>query len=106
LADVPQRILEHALLDRGLGTGIQMLHRTAAAHAEVPTLGLHSLRARGGHAHQLRQLVAGTLAIDRVFNLLARQGAVVEGGLAVDVGDAEAVVIDRFYYSDWHVRSR
>jgi hypothetical protein len=63
-------------------------------------------RAGREHAHQFADFVAGSLALDRVLDLLARQRALDEDGLAVDMGDATAFVVERFDGGDGHGRLR
>ncbi len=63
LADVPQALLEDALLDRDLRPSVQMLHRAAAAHAEMRAPRLHPHRGRLVYPRHLRQFERRLLAV-------------------------------------------
>ena len=63
LADMPQAVFEDALFHRDLRAGIQMLHRAAAAHAEMFAPGLHAHRGWLVYLGDLRQLERWLVAI-------------------------------------------
>src|SRR5512147_833321 len=94
LADAGEVFLQHALLGRHLRAGFQMLHRTAAATAEVAAARLGALRAGFEDGRGVGRVVFGVFAVDRDFRAFAGQRAIDEGDLAVDAGDAVALVVE------------
>ncbi len=101
-ADVPQRILQHALLGGGLRHRVQVLHRAAAAGAEIGTTWGHALRAGLQHARGVGLFVARLHTIGLVLHALARQRAVDEDRLAFHMGDAATFVVQRLDDCDGH----
>src|SRR5262249_42650234 len=101
-ADVPQRVLEHALLGGDLAAIIDVLHRAAAASAEE---GAAWCYARGGlpaDSNDLRQLERRLLAVRGVLDFLAGDRAVDEDRLALDVRDAAPFAVERLDARDRH----
>jgi len=96
LAEVPEGILEDALLGRRLRHRIEVLHRAATAGAEVRAARRHPLRARLEHAHGRGLGIARPLAQHLIFHLLAGQRPLDEDGLAVHMADAATLVVERF----------
>ncbi len=96
LADVPQAVFENALLDRDLRVGIQMLHRAAAAHAEILALRLHAHRSGLVYLGDLRQLEGRFFAIGRIADRLAGQRAFDEDHLAVQVRNTASFLVEGF----------
>ncbi|CAM2150865.1 hypothetical protein PT2222_250007 [Paraburkholderia tropica] len=99
-------VFEHALLDGDLGAHVQMLHRTAAAFAEVRTLRLGADRAFAQHAHDFRLFERRFLAIAQIRDAFARQCALDEDHLArlARFGDGAAhaarLHIERFNFEN------
>ena len=102
LSDVPQRVLEHALLGGRLRDRIEMLHRTPAAHAEMLAPRYNALGAGLDDACHLGKVVTRPLAIDRIFDPLARKCPLDEDDLAVNVRDPATFVIQRLDDCDRH----
>src|ERR1039457_5447029 len=96
LADVPQAVFENALLDRDLRVDIQMLHRAAAAHAEILALRLHAHRSGLVYLGDLRQLEGRFFAIGRIADHLAGQRAFNEDHLAVQVRNTASFLVEGF----------
>ena len=93
--DVPERVLEHALLDCDLRGRIQVLQAAAAANAEMRAGRRYTRGARGVKLGHACELVVGLAAKDFDGDALADQRAFDEDGLAVDAGDASAFLIER-----------
>ena len=83
LADVPQGVFEHSLLDRDLGARLDMLHRTAATDAEVGAPWLHALCAGALDGFDLGHLIAGLATHDPGGDGFAGKGTPDENHLAV-----------------------
>ena len=93
---MPERVLEHALLDRDLRGDVEMLHPAAAADAEVRAARHHPLRAFAAQRRDLRLLPRVLAAPDRDLHFLARQRILDEHHLAFAVaGDALRLEIER-----------
>ena len=92
-ADMPESVLEHALLGRCLGRRLQMLHAAAAADAEIPAARFTALCAGLQNAERSCLLVTGLSAEAGILDFLAGQGALDEYRLAFDVGDAATFVV-------------
>ncbi|UGA36993.1 hypothetical protein JOS77_22870 [Chromobacterium haemolyticum] len=99
-ADAGQIVFQHPLLDRHLGGELHMLHRTAAAGAVMRTARLRAQEAFLQHLAGVGVFVGRLLAIGAVDHGFIRQRAIDEDGLAVDVGDSPAFVVQRFDLSD------
>src|SRR5450759_3349795 len=100
LADVPQGVFENALLDSDLRPCVQMLHRTAAAHAEMFAPGLHAHSRRLVYLGDLRQLERRLLAVRAVTDYLAGQRAFDEDHLAFDARNTATFLVEGFnFYS-------
>ncbi|MCY1224821.1 hypothetical protein D9M72_369960 [compost metagenome] len=82
LGQVPQVVFQHALLDRKLRAGIQMLHRAPAADTEVLAARLHAHHRFLQDLAEVRLLVAGLAAIAAIADGLAGQRAFDEDDLA------------------------
>ena len=97
LAEMPQRILERALLGRDLRGDVEVLHLAAAADAEVRAARHDALRAAHGEAR--RSVACSQLFLRRLTcdaNLFARQRILDEDDLAFAVvGDALRLEIER-----------
>ena len=97
LADVPQRVLEHALLHRDLRGEIDVLQRAAAAQRRSSAQrGVARLAAGSSTVSTRADLERRLLAEDRRGDALARQRAFDEDRLAVAAGDAAAFLVERF----------
>ena len=83
LADVPQSVLENTLLDRDLGTGFDMLHRTATADTEIRAPGQHALCARPLDGLDLGHFIAWFATHDPRGDGFAGEGTPDEDHLAV-----------------------
>src|SRR5574340_1212488 len=94
LADAGEAFFQHSLLGGDLRAGLQVLHRAAAAAAEVLAARFGTLRAGLEDGDRIGRVVLGVLAVDGDFRTLARQCAIDEGDLAVDAGDAVALVVE------------
>ncbi len=75
LADVPQVVFQHALLDGDLRAGFQMLHRAAAADAEIVAARFGALRAGLEDGDGVGQFVLGVLAVDGDFRTVSPASA-------------------------------
>src|SRR5205823_10997278 len=87
-ADVPQSILEYALLDRDLRGGLEVLQAATAADAEVGAGRRRARRTGGAQFRHARQLVVGLAAKHFDRNTLADQRPFDKHRLAVNPGDA------------------
>ncbi len=96
LADALQVIFQHALLDVDLRTRFQMLHRAAAAHAEMRALRLHAHERLFQDLADMRLLIAGLFTIRGIGHALARQRAFDEDYLAVGMRDTPAFLVEGF----------
>ena len=87
LAQVPEVVFQHALLDRYLRAHMQVLHLAAATGAgmqpEMRALRAHPLRRLAQHRHQCGFFKTRFLAIDAGADRLERQRAVDENHFAV-----------------------
>src|SRR6266545_6614595 len=93
--DVPECVLEHALLNRDLRGGIQVLEAAAAADPEMRAGRRDACGTRGVKLGHARKLIAGLAAKHFDRDPLADQRAFDEDSLAVDAGDAAAFLIER-----------
>ena len=103
LAQVPQVVLQHALLDRHLGADVQVLHLAAAAgalvQAEVRAARAHALRRLPVDRRQRGLLPVVLLAVDLGGHPLERQRAFDEHHLAVGpAGHALRVDVERVHF--------
>jgi len=87
-ADVPQGILQHALLDRDLGARIEMLQAAAAAVAEVRAERRHPLGTRLEHLDERGDFVRGFLVVRRAGDCFTRQRAFDKNSLAIAARNA------------------
>src|SRR6185503_1089490 len=94
LADALEVVFEHALLRRDLRGGFDVLHRAAAAGAEVAAAGRHALRALAHHARHRAEVEVAAAPAPRELDRLAGHAAVEEDDLPVDVRDPDALVVD------------
>ena len=85
LAEVPERVLERALLGRHLRGDVQVLHRAAAADAEVRATRHDPLRALPAQGDQRRLLPVALAPADRDLHLLAGERVLDEHHLALGV---------------------
>ncbi|MNV31805.1 hypothetical protein D3C71_1231260 [compost metagenome] len=87
LAQVPEVVFEHALLDGNLGAHVQVLHLAATAgtgvQAKVLAAGAHTLRRFAVNRHQAGLLPVVLFAVGVGGDQLERQGTVDEDHLAV-----------------------
>src|SRR6185312_1262434 len=72
-----------------------MLHRAAAANAEVAAARHGTLRARAQHLRHRAEVEVAAASPAREGDALAGHAAIDEDDLAVDVRDADALVVDR-----------
>ena len=85
LGQVPQTILERALLGRQLGTGLQVLHLAATACSDIPAARSDALRTLAAHRGD-RGLLPLVLAAENAdLNLFTGQRALDEHDLALGV---------------------
>ena len=94
--DVPQRVLERALLRRDLGHDIEMLERAASADAEVGTARQDAVGTRAKDRFRACEFPRGLALERRDRRSLAGQGALDEDRLPVDARDATAFLVERF----------
>ena len=96
LAEMPQRVLERALLDRDLRGDVEVLHLAAAADAEVPATRDDALGALLAQLDERRPLPRVLAAPHRNADFLARQRVLDEDDLALRVvRDALRLQIER-----------
>ncbi len=95
LADPRELLRDVGLLGLDLARLVEMLQGAAAADPEMRAARLHPVRRGLQHFQQRRLVIAAVLAAPRRHHDLARQRAVHEHRLAVDAGDAAAVVRKR-----------
>ena len=93
---MPKRVLQHALLGGGLAGQVQVLHRAAAAGAEVRTGWLHALARRAQYAQNMRLFVTRFAPVADVVDGFAGQGTFDENHLAINVRNAASFVIQGF----------
>ena len=96
LAEMPERILERALLGRDLRGDVEVLHLAAAADAEMRAARHDPLRAFTTKLDQRRLLPVVLAPLGRDANLFSRQRILDEDDLAFAVaGDALRLEIER-----------
>ena len=99
-ADVPQRVLEHPLLDGDLRVGRDVLHRAAAARTRVQpgvrAPGFNAQHRGAVDADDASGLVARLVLAALVDHALAGQRALDEDRLAFAMRDAAPLLIERF----------
>src|SRR5208282_3405604 len=105
-SDVPERILEHALLHRDLRRRIEVLQAAAATDAKIAAGGRHARGARDMELGDAREIVVALAAKDLDIGLLADQPAFDEHGLAVDPSDPTAFLIERGDDDGFHAFGR
>ncbi len=96
LADAREVVFQHALLGRYLRGRVDVLHGASAAGAEVRATRPHALARFHQHLGHGAQVEVAAAAAPRESHPLAGDAALDEGDLAVHVGDADALVVDRF----------
>ncbi len=101
-AQVPERVLEHALLGGYLRAFFDVLHRASAAGAEEDAARGNSRRAFALDPHDPRGFPRGLFAVSGVLDELARNGIVDEHRLALDVGHAAALPVEGLDKRDRH----
>ena len=94
-ADVPERVLEHALLGGDLRRRFQMLQAAAAADAEMRAKRRHTRRTGAQNTRGACKLVGRPPAMNLDADELAGQGPFDEHRFAVDARDAAAFLIER-----------
>ncbi len=98
-SQMPQRVLQHPLLQRDLRARVDMLHRAATARAYMQS----GVRAAWAHSHRRLALdrncaagfVARFLSVPFVDNALAGKSAFDEDRLAVTMCNAAAILVQR-----------
>ena len=93
LRDMHQRVFKHPLLRCHLRSRLHMLHRAAAAHAEMRAARGDSLRRGAFDGDRLGKLVGRLAHVGRHAHPLTRQRAIDEQRLAVQACDAAAVLV-------------
>jgi hypothetical protein len=94
LADSFEVLHKHAPLGGDLRFRTEMLQHASAAHAEVRTTRNDAVRRRGQYFFHDGFVVAPMLVGEFKLDALARQCADDEDRLAIDVGDAAAIVLE------------
>src|SRR5712691_10683248 len=100
--DVPERVLEHALLRSDLRALLDMLHGAPAAGAEERAPRRGTCGAFFFDPHDLRGFPRGLLAVSGVFDAFARDGIIDEHGFSPDVGHAATLPVERLDKGDRH----
>src|SRR5690606_9964480 len=96
LTEMPQLVLERALLDRHLHAGVDVLHRAAAADAEMRAGRRDARTARAQHRGGLRDVELRLAPDDLGLDSLAGQRAANEDDLALVARHAVRVEVERF----------
>ena len=95
-ADVREAVFQHPLFRRHLRALVQVLVGAAAAGAEPAATRGHAKRAGPEYLAGLCLLETGFLAVAAVAHEFAGQGALDEEGLALEVADTTAFVVQGF----------
>lgn len=104
--NMPECVLEHALFCRGLSETIKMLHRAAPTGSEIWAARHYTLARCLDHRQGAGVFVLRLAPVAGVFDGFTGQGALDEDRLAVHVRNAASVMIQRFNFRDWHLKSR
>ena len=111
LADVPQVIFQHALLDRHLRRRFQVLHGAAAAIVEMLALGRHAHRRFAVQRRHARHFPVLLFLVRHKADALARQCAFDKHDLArravfvLNMANATGVHVERFDFDDIFLHS-
>jgi hypothetical protein len=96
---MPQRVFQHALLDRDLCVRVDVLHRAATTgagmQASVRTAGRDAQHGPALDADHAARLVTRLVLPSLVDHALARKRALDEHRLALSVRDAASLLVER-----------